>query len=173
MNLDETIYSAAEIAELAQTDILNVHTWTSRGFSDPYHAKRRVRRGRGRPRSYSLRDGLRFFLMARLHKQYRTPLPQGLQLCQLVFGAENFDPDCAAYLVMTESTSEVIDAEWCEDLAAVGRRLAVEPLATVIHVKRILDTVSGSARRLHNAGKCSWQASTPEAFADHQSQEHL
>jgi hypothetical protein len=150
MKLDDTIFSAAQIAELAQTDILNVHTWTSRGFCNPYHASRRVRRGRGRPRSYSLRDGLRFFLMARLHKQYRTPLPQGLQLCQLVFGEENFDPDHAAFLVMRESTSEVIDTEWCEDLTSVGKRLALEPLVTVINVKRILETVR--ARQLLGAG---------------------
>jgi hypothetical protein len=151
MAIDDTVYSAAQIAELAQTDILNIHTWTSRGFSDPYHAKRRVRRGRGRPRSYSLRDGLRFFLMARLHMQYRTPLPQGLLLCQMVFGTE-FEPGHAAYLVLLESNSKVIDTLWCEDTSEVGRRLAVEPLATVINVKRILDTVSGGARRLPGVG---------------------
>jgi hypothetical protein len=152
MKLDEAIYSAAQIAELAQTEILNVHTWTSRGFSDPYHAKQRARRGRGRPRSYSLRDGLRFFLMARLHKQYRIPLPQGFQICQLVFAAENFDPDYAAYMVIAESTRRMIDAEWCKDPDEVGRRLAAEPLATVINVKRILDTVTSGVPHRPGSG---------------------
>jgi hypothetical protein len=63
MDLDRAFLSATQIAELAQTDIMNVHTWTTRGFADPYHAKPRVRRGRGKPRSYSRRDALRFFLM--------------------------------------------------------------------------------------------------------------
>lgn len=151
MNLDQAVFSAAQIADVAQTEILDVHTWTSRGFADPYHAKPRARRGRGRPRSYSLRDGLRFFLMARLHKQYRTPLPQGLRICQLVFGEENFDPGRAAYLVLEESTSRAIGVHWCPDVNAVGGRLAGEPLATVINAKYILDTVAARARRLLKA----------------------
>lgn len=147
INLDSPKFSAAQIADLAQTELLNVHTWTSRGFADPYHAAPRVLRGRGRPRSYSLRDALRFFLMARLHKQYRTPLPQGLEICQLVFGAENWAPSSAAFLVLDQSTSGAIDLHWCPDTAAVGRCLAVEPLATVVNVKRIFETVSARARQ--------------------------
>ena len=92
MNLDVPILGAAQVAELAETEITNIHTWTTRGFTDPYHTKPSIRRGGGRARSYSLRDTLRFFLMARLHNQYRTPLPQGMQICQSVFGEDNFDP---------------------------------------------------------------------------------
>ena len=102
MDLDEPLLGAAQVAELANTDIINIHTWTTRGFTDPYHTSPRVRRGGGRARSYSLRDALRFFLMARLHSQYRTPLPQGVQICQSVFGEENFNPQKAGYLVVEE-----------------------------------------------------------------------
>jgi|SRR5437870_598836 len=98
MDLDEPLLGAAQVAELANTDIINIHTWTTRGFTDPYHTSPRVRRGGGRARSYSLRDALRFFLMARLHSQYRTPLPQGVQICQSVFGEENFNPQKAVIL---------------------------------------------------------------------------
>jgi hypothetical protein len=44
MDLDEPLLGAALIAELADTDIVNIHTWTTRGFTDPHHTKRRVRR---------------------------------------------------------------------------------------------------------------------------------
>ena len=39
MNLDEPLLGAAQVAELAQTDIVNIHTWTTRGFTDPYHTR--------------------------------------------------------------------------------------------------------------------------------------
>src|SRR5205823_4426799 len=136
MILDKGILGASQIAAIAETDILNVHTWTTRGFADPY-AKPRIRRGRGRARSYSVRDALRFFLMARLHEQYRTPLPRGFEICELVFAAENFDCGKAAYLVLEQSSSGAIDVQWCPDLNAVAQRLEVEALATVINVKYI------------------------------------
>ena len=147
MKLDKAIYTAGQIADLAQTDILNVHTWTTRGFADPYHAKPRFRRGRGRVRSYTLRDGLRFFLMARLHKQYRTPLPQGLQVCHAVFG-ESFDPKTAAYLLLRENVARTIELQWCKDATEVGLELGFEPLSTVINVKHIYDSVCAEAQRI-------------------------
>jgi hypothetical protein len=151
MNLDDAFLSATHIADLAQTDIVSVHTWTTRGFADPYHAKPRVRRGGGRVRSYSMRDALRFFLMARLHKQYRLPLPQGLEICQSVFGEENFNPDKAAFLVLEQGTSRANDATWCADLNSVAARLAAEPLAAVINVKCILDIIVARTRQYRDA----------------------
>jgi len=148
MNLDEPILGAAQIAEVAETDIMNVHTWTTRGFADPYHAKPRVRRAGGRPRSYSIRDALRFFLMARLHRQYRTPLPQGLQICQTVFGEENFDPKGAAYLVIEEGASGVGAMRHFPDLKSLTQHLAAEPLSLVINVRHILEHVQSTARQL-------------------------
>jgi len=148
MKLDEAMLSAAQIPEMVRTDILHVHTWTTRGFADPYHAKPGVRRGRGKPRSYSLRAALRFFLMARLHDQYRTPLPRGLQICQAVFGEENFDPRTAAYVVLEESTSQILDLKWYRDPKAVARRLATEPVALVMNVNLIHKQICGQAQRL-------------------------
>ena len=148
MDLDRAFLSAAQIAELAQTDITSVHTWTTRGFADPYHAKPRVRRGRGKPRSYSRRDALRFFLMAQLHKQYGTPLPRGLLICQAVFGEENFDEDKAAYLVVDESAAAgSSDLGWHADLDSVCHHLATAPVTTVINVKHILGQISAKSRR--------------------------
>jgi len=33
MNLDEPLLGAAQVAELAQTDIVNIHTWTTHAGS--------------------------------------------------------------------------------------------------------------------------------------------
>lgn len=146
MKLDEALFTATEVARLAQTDIVNVHTWTTRGFADPYHAKPRVRRGRGKPRSYSVRDALRFFLMARLHEQYRTPLPRGLEICQAVFGEESFNPDAAVYLVVEDARS--LDLQSYRDLKSLEPRLAGGPVTMVLNVKLILDQISAKALRL-------------------------
>ena len=146
MNLDEPLLGAAQIAELAQTDIVNIHTWTTRGFTDPYHTSPRIRRGGGRTRSYSMRDALRFFLMARLHSQYRTPLPLGLQICQSVFGEENFNPQKAGYLVVEEGAS-VGGMRWYENLKTLGQHLAGEPVSLVINVRHILEHVESGVRR--------------------------
>jgi hypothetical protein len=140
MNLDEPLLGAAQVAELAQIDIVNIHTWTTRGFTDPYHTSRRVRRGGGRVRSYSIRDALRFFLMARLHRQYRTPLPQGLQICQSVFGEENFDPQKAGYLVVEECPG-IGGVRWHENLKTLAQHLAGAPVSLVINVRQILEQV--------------------------------
>jgi len=147
MDLDEPLLGAAQVAELANTDIINIHTWTTRGFTDPYHTSPRVRRGGGRARSYSLRDALRFFLMARLHIQYRTPLPQGVQICQSVFGEENFNPQKAGYLVVEEGPSGVGGIRWYENLKALGQHLADEPVSLVINVRHILQHVESGARQ--------------------------
>lgn len=147
MNLDKPLLGAAQIAELAQTDIVNIHTWTTRGFADPYHTPPRVRRGGGRARSYSIRDALRFFLMARLHSQYRTPLPQGLQICQSVFGEENFNPQKAGYLVVEEGPSGTGGMRWYENLKTLGEHLAGEPVSLVINVRHILKHVESGARQ--------------------------
>jgi hypothetical protein len=145
MNLDEPLLGAAQVAELARTDIVNIHTWTTRGFTDPYHTSRRVRRGGGRVRSYSIRDALRFFLMARLHSQYRTPLPQGMHICQSVFGEENFNPQKAGYLVVEEGpgTGRV---RWYENLKTLEQHLAGEPVSLVINVRQILEHVESGTR---------------------------
>jgi hypothetical protein len=157
MELDEPMLGAAQIAALAKTDIVNIHTWTTRGFTDPYHTKRRVRRGGGRARSYSIRDALRFFLMARLHSQYRTPLPQGMQICQSVFGEENFNPEKAGFLVLEEGASGIGKIRWFKDFEALGKQLASEPVNLVINVKHILFQVESGARQLlvaaHHSGK--------------------
>ena len=131
MDLDKALLGAAQVAALANTEILNIHTWTTRGFTDPYHTKARVRRGGGRPRSYSVRDALRFHLMARLHSQYRTPLPQGLRICQSVFAEENFNPQRAGYLVVQEGPSGNGEVRWYEDLKTLGQHLAGEPVSLV------------------------------------------
>jgi hypothetical protein len=146
MNLDEPLLGAAHVAELAETDIMNIHTWTTRGFADPYHTNRRVRRGGGRVRSYSIRDALRFFLMARLHRQYRTPLPQGLQICQSVFGEENFNPQNAGYLVVEEGPG-IGAVRWYENLKTLEHHLAGEPVSLVINVRQILEHVESRARK--------------------------
>jgi hypothetical protein len=39
MSLDEPLLGAAQIGELALTDIVNIRTWTTRGFADPYHTR--------------------------------------------------------------------------------------------------------------------------------------
>src|SRR5260370_20913723 len=137
MDLDEPLLGAAHVAELANTDIITIQTWTTRGFTDPYHPSPRVRRGGGRVRSYSLRDALRFFLMARLHSQYRTPLPQGLQICQSVFGEENFNPQKAGYLVVEEGPGAG-GVRWFENLKTLGPHLAAEPVSVVINVGKML-----------------------------------
>jgi hypothetical protein len=146
MNLDEPLLGAAEVAELARTDIVNIHTWTTRGFTDPYHASRRVRRGGGRARSYSIRDALRFFLMARLHSQYRTPLPQGSQICQSVFGEENFNPQKAGYLVLEEGPGTG-GTHWYENLKSLAPHLAGEPVSLVINVRHILEQIESGVRK--------------------------
>src|ERR1700689_4133701 len=146
MNLDKPLLQAAQVAELAQTDIMNIHTWTTRGFTDPYHTGPRVRRGGGRPRSYSIRDALRFFLMARLHNQYRTPLPQGLQICQSIFGKENFNPEKAGYLVVEEGPSGSGSVQWYENLKDLGQHLSGAPVSLVINVRHILQHVQGGSR---------------------------
>jgi hypothetical protein len=148
MNLDKPLLGAAHVAQLARTDIVNIHTWTTRGFTDPYHTNPRVRRGGGRARSYSIRDALRFFLMARLHSQYRTPLPQGLQICQSVFGEENFNPQNAGYLVVEEGPSGSRRVRWYKDLQTLGQHLAGEPVSLVINVRHILQQVESGARQL-------------------------
>ena len=147
MNLDKPLLLAAQVADLAQTDIVNVHTWTTRGFTDPYHTGPRVRRGGGRPRSYSIRDALRFFLMARLHNQYRTPLPQGSQICQSLFGKENFNPEKAGYLVVEEGPSGRGGARWFENLPALGKHLSGAPVSLVINVEHILRHVEAGSRQ--------------------------
>jgi hypothetical protein len=147
MNLDEPLLGAAQVAELAQTEILNIHTWTTRGFADPYHCKPRVRRGGGRARSYSIRDALRFFLMARLHKQFRTPLPQGLQICQSVFGEENFNREAAAFLIIEEGQSGIGETRRYKDLKDLTGHLAGEPLSMVINVKHILNHIESGTRQ--------------------------
>jgi hypothetical protein len=145
MNLDEPLLGAAHVAELAQTNIVNIHTWTTRGFADPYHTSRRVRRGGGRVRSYSIRDALRFVLMARLHSQYRTPLPQGLQICQSVFGEENFNPQKAGYLVVEEGPGSG-GVRWYENLKTLEQHLAGESVSLVINVRQILQHVESGTR---------------------------
>jgi hypothetical protein len=147
MDLDEPLLGAAQIAELVDTDIVNIHTWTTRGFTDPYHTKRRVRRGGGRARSYSTRDALRFFLMARLHRQYRTPLPQGMQICQSVFGEENFNRQNAGYLVLEEGPSGG-GVRWYKDRKTLDQHLADEPVSLVINVKQISQLVESRVRQL-------------------------
>jgi hypothetical protein len=147
MDLDKPILGASQIAELADTDILNVHTWTTRGFTDPYHNSPKVRRAGGRARTYSIRDALRFYLMARLHKQYRTPMPQGLQISQAVFGEENFNPQTAGYLVVEEGQSGFGGVRWFKNLQTLGRHLEDEPVNLVINVKQILDQVEAGASR--------------------------
>ena len=146
MELDEPLLGAAQIAAIAETDIVNIHTWTTRGFTDPYHTKRRVQRGGGRARSYTIRDALRFFLMARLHSQYRTPLPQGMQICQSVFGEENFNPENAGFLVLEEGESGIRRVRWFVDLEALGPQLASGPVNLVINVRHILQQVESGAR---------------------------
>lgn len=146
MKLDEPLLGAAQIAELADTDIINIHTWTTRGFTDPYHTKPRARRGGGRPRSYSIRDALRFFLMARLHRQFRTPLPQGLQICQSVFSEENFDPEKPGYLVVEEGASGSGGVRWFENLKNLGQHLADESVSLVINVNQILQHIESGVR---------------------------
>ena len=148
MNLDKPLLGAAQVAELANTDIVNIHTWTTRGFTDPYHTSPRSRRGGGRARSYSIRDVLRFFLMARLHSQYRTPLPQGLHICQSVFGEENFDPQKAGYLVVEGDPSGVRKVRWYENLKTLEKYLAGEPISLVINVREILQRVESGARQI-------------------------
>jgi hypothetical protein len=148
IDLDKPCLGAADVAEIAQTDILNIHTWTTRGFADVYHDKPSVRRAGGRARSYSIRDALRFFLMARLHKQYRTPLPQGMQICQSVFAKENFDPERAAYLVLEEGVSGIGQVAWFGNLRDLEQHLADEPVSLVINVKRILNQVASATTPL-------------------------
>jgi len=147
MDLDKPLLGAAQVAELADTDIVNIHTWTTRGFTDPYHTGRRVRRGGGRPRSYSIRDALRFVLMARLHSQYRAPLPQGIQICQSVFGEENFNSQKAGFLVVEEGPSGTGRVRWYEDVKTLAEHLATEPLSLVINVEHILQHVQAGIRR--------------------------
>jgi len=146
MKLDKPLLTAIQVAELAHTEVVNIHTWTTRGFTDPYHTGR-VRRGGGRARSYSIRDALRFFLMARLHSQYRTPLPQGLQICQQVFAEENFNPQKAGYLVVEEGESHIGAVRWFKDLKTLGDHLADAPVSLVINVKDILQQVESGARQ--------------------------
>ena len=148
MDLDKPLLGAAQIAQLANTDIVNIHTWTTRGFTDPYHSNRRVRRGGGRARSYSIRDALRFVLMARLHSQYRTPLPQGMQICESVFGEENFNPVHAGYLVVEEDQSgKEGRVVWFENLKTLGQHLAGESVSLVINVVQILEQVQSGVRQ--------------------------
>jgi DNA-binding transcriptional MerR regulator len=150
-SLDEPQFNAAQVAKLAETDVISIHTWTTRGLTDPHRAESDVRRGRGRQRLYSLRDALRFYLMARLHKQYGTPLPVGKKICETVFGA-TFNEKNAAFLILEKTTIQVRNTLWCKDAHAVGRALALRPLGTVIHTRKILREVSEHAKYLLEQG---------------------
>lgn len=98
-------------------------------------------------RSYSIRDALRFFLMARLHNQYRTPLPQGRGICESVFGEDSFDPDKAGYLVIEEDRSgKEGKVRWFENLKTLAQHLADEPVSLVINVRQILEEVRSHVR---------------------------
>jgi hypothetical protein len=166
MDLDKPVLGAAQVAELANTDIVNIHTWTTRGFTDPYHSGRRVRRGGGKARSYSIRDALRFFLMARLHKQYRTPLPQGSKICQSVFGEENLDEDRAGYLVIEERPSGSGRVRWFGSIRDLSPYLSGEPVSLVINVNHILHQVTSQAAHMQVSGYLREQPSKRRTPAD-------
>jgi hypothetical protein len=85
--------------------------------------------------------------MARLHRQYRTPLLQGMQICQWVFGEENFNPQKAGYLVLEEAPSGG-GVRWYKDRKALGQHLKDEPVSLVINVRQIRQQVESRVRQV-------------------------
>ena len=148
MDLDRPQFSAAQIAELAHVEIVTVHTWTTRGLANPY-GDRDIKRGRGQARLYSLRDALRFYLMARFHQQFRLPLPAGIRICQSVF-SDSFSTAKAAFLFLDTARPGLVAPTWCKDIHAVEQRLAVKLVGTVLDVKEIVANVTKHAEILKN-----------------------
>ena len=147
MELDKPQFDAAQIAGLAQIKTLQVHTWTTRGLANPYGSD--IRRGRGEARFYTLRDALKFYIMGRLHEQYRMPLPQGLKICRHVFNDFN-QARTDHYLVLKISTRQTVVTEYYGDAKSLTAALASKPLGTVINIARIWGDVSAAAEKILN-----------------------
>jgi len=111
-------------------------------------------------RSYSIRDALRFFLMARLHSQFRTPLPQGSQICQSVFGEEHFNPEKAGYLVLEEGLGSG-RVRWFENLKSLGPHLEIEAVNLVINVRHVFQDVELRSRQFLIPAHLSGQIISP------------
>jgi hypothetical protein len=148
IKLDTALFSAAQIAEVANLDLVTVNTWTSRGLFDPDKSAQRVRLGRGHARKYSLCDGLRFSLMRYLHKQYSVPLPQGAKICRMIFEGFNPAKTTTKVAVLTISTSVLTKLAWEPTLSEAMQHLERSPLATVINVGLIWSDVSARAQQL-------------------------
>jgi len=146
VSIDKPQFNAAQIAELSAIDLVAVHTWTSRGLVDPYKSAEDLKRGRGRARLYSLRDALAFYLMGRLHKQYRLPLPQGRKICRSIFGS-GYSPAKTKFVVLSVSTSLLVATAWCSTEAELAELLLRHPLATVLNVGLIWENVSAGAQQ--------------------------
>jgi hypothetical protein len=118
--IDLAQFSAAQVAEIADTTIKVIATWTTRDFAgrrDP-----RVKRGGGVARRYSLRDALWFALAAQLHRRYHTPLPQLQAIARLTFGGA-FTPERAAFVVVASARPGSASTHYCPDIAAVASQI--------------------------------------------------
>jgi hypothetical protein len=151
--LDEKILSAAQVAQVAETDITTVQTWTTRGLTEPYGLPGRLKRGRGRARMYSLRDALKFSLMVRLHKSYRTPLPHGIAICRAVF-SDSFVPENARYSIVT-ATPESARATWFPNAESVAKHLKNSRMATVVNVALVFGDTSAAVSKILRGEKKS------------------
>jgi len=87
-------------------------------------------------------------LMARLHEQYRLPLPQGIRICAAVFKPGIFTPTNAAFQLLEFATKDSIGTKWFKDLGSAAAQLARQPLSTIVNVANIWAEVSGRAEQI-------------------------
>lgn len=130
----------------SSTDTTTIQTWTTRGITDPYRVGRGFKRGRGRARTYSFRDVLKFNLMTQLHKRYRMPLPRGKDICRMAFG-DSFNPEKARFGIIT-ATPISASVDWTSDEASLIRKLSDSPVEMVVNVGVIHREMSIAATKL-------------------------
>ena len=145
--LDVLQFSSSDVAVIADIPVRTVQNWTDRGLADPYRARSEVRRGGGVARRYSLRDALRFYLMARLHRDLRIPLPQGIRICGSAFG-DTFNPLKPGVLVLQKSTAVTVGFKWYRNEDELTEFLRHAPTASIVNAQLILRNVTEKAKQL-------------------------
>jgi hypothetical protein len=138
--LDIAQFTASQVAEITNLDIVTVNTWTGRKLTSPYKTANPVRRAGGLARSYTLRDIFKFALMGEMHRQTRLPLPSGIDICRVVFEPP-FNPRNPGLLILEQAISKGesrIRAKWCKNEEEVAGRLKGRTFSLVINVGLIM-----------------------------------
>lgn len=84
LRFDSAQFEAADVAAITGLDVRTVANWTYRGLCDPYRAPQNRKRGRGRPRIYTIRDLFSFVCMRDLGR-YGIGVPIGKEICRKAF----------------------------------------------------------------------------------------